>query len=139
MAGNKKPRKKRTAKSIAQNPGGIMNRLSVPQERLKVLKSACDAELLRLYMGTGTMADMNAIYTVLRIGGAMLKFVEEKAEAQAAIDRGHACLSQYCAHPTPNPNLDDLRNALEVVYQIWALLSIEELVEVCRELRKEAV
>ena len=124
-----------------------MNRLSVPQERLKVLKSPCDAELLRLYMGTGTMADMNAIYTVLRIGGAMLKFVEEKAEAQAAIDRGHACLSdrghaclsQYCAHPTPNPNLDDLRNALEVVYQIWALLSIEEFVEVCRALRKEAV
>lgn len=61
------------------------------------------------------MADMNAIYTVLRIGGAMLKFVEEKAEAQAAIDRGHACLSQYCAHPTPNPNLDDLRNALKLI------------------------
>lgn len=139
MAGNKKPRKKRTAKSIAQNPRGILNRLSVPQERLQTLKSACDAELLRLYMGTGSMSDMNAIYTVLRLGGAMLKHIEEKEVAQVAIDKGHDCLVHYREHPTPNPNLDDLRNALEVVYQIWALLSVDEFVEACRALRKEAV
>lgn|GEM_PF-6305871 len=50
MAGNKKPRKKRTAKSIAQNP----------RDR---------------------MADKNAIYTALRVGGTMLKCVVEKTEA----------------------------------------------------------
>ena len=77
MAGNKKPRKRRTLKGVTQNQRGILNRLTVPQERLKVLKAACDAELLRLYMGTGTMQDMNAIYTVLVMGDKMLKYVED--------------------------------------------------------------
>ena len=139
MASNKKPRKRRTLKGIAQNPRGILNRLTVPQERLQVLKVACDAELLRLYMGTGTMQDMNAIYTVLVMGDKMLKYVEEKEEAREAILKGQNCLVQYREHPTEIPNLDDLRNALEVVFQIWGLLSVEEFVGVCRELRTTAV
>ncbi len=139
MAGNKKPRKRRTVKGIAQNPRGILNRLTVPQERLQVLKAACDAELLRLYMGTGTMQDMNAIYTVLVIGDKMLKYVEEKEEAKKTILKGQNCLVRYREFPTEKPNLDDFRNALDVVYQIWGLLSVEEFVGVCRELKTTTV
>ena len=139
MAGNKKPCKRKTVKGIAQNPCGILNRLTVPQDRLQVLKAACDAELLRLYMGTGTMQDMNAIYTVLVMGDKMLKYVEEKEEARMAILKGQNCLVRYREYPTENPNLDDLRNALDVVYQIWGLLSVEEFVDVCRELRASSI
>ena len=133
-----KNRQKRKVKEIARNPRGILNRLTVPKERLQVLKSACDVELLRLYMGTGNKADMNAIYTVLCLGTAMLKYVDQKEEAQDAIKRGETCLMNHSMYPTSKPNLDDLRNALEVVYKIWALLSVEEFVEVCQELRKRA-
>lgn len=49
MPANKAPRKKKPTR-VRRNPSGILNRLTVPDDRIHRLKKRADAELMRLYM-----------------------------------------------------------------------------------------
>ena len=134
MPKNKAPRKSKKPSQVRKNPSGILNRLTVPEERIQNLKRRAETELLRLYMRTGSTQDVLSLYTTLQLGKAMLKYISDPERCQEAIHAGEACLDRY--DPESHAiNLDAARDALNICCDIWRKVSVDEFVTAARELK----
>lgn len=134
MPKNKTPRKSKKPSKVLKNPGKILNRLTVPQERLNNLKRRAETELLRLYMRTGTKEDILSLYTTLQLGKAMTRYIDKPAEAITTIERAEKVLSEYDSS-VESLNLDAVKDALDVCCAVWGTVSVNEFVATARELK----
>ena len=134
MAGNKPPRKKKKPSQVKKNPANILNRLSVPEDRIASLKHRADQELLRLYMRTGVYKDVVSLYTTLMLGKQMLRYIDDPTEARIMIERAQSVLADYDREKEVI-DLDAVRDALDVCYSIWRLVSVNEFVVAAKEIR----
>lgn len=134
MAGNKPPRKKKKPSQVKKNPANILNRLSVPEDRIASLKHRADQELLRLYMRTGVYKDVVSLYTTLMLGKQMLRYIDDPTEARIMIERAQSVLADYDREKEVI-DLDAVRDALDVCYSIWRLVSVNEFVAAAKEIR----
>lgn len=118
MPANKAPRKKKKPTRVRRNPSGILNRLTVPDDRIHRLKKRADAELMRLYMRSGDYSDIVSLSTTLALGRGMLKFVDDPEPIRARITDAQDALAAY--DPTAEViNLDAVRDALDLCYRVW--------------------
>ena len=126
MPANKAPRKKKPTR-VRRNPSGILNRLTMPDDRIHRLKKRADAELMRLYMRSGDYSDIVSLSTTLALGRVMLKFVDDPEPIRAWITDARDALAAY--DPTAEViNLDAVRDALDLCYRVWRLVSVNEFV-----------
>lgn len=134
MAGNKPPHKKKEPTRVKKNPANILNRLTVPDDRIARLKRRADQELLRLYMRTGVYQDVVSLYTTLMLGKQMLRYIDDPAEPLAMIERAESALADYDKDKEVI-DLDAVRDALDVCYSIWRLVSVNEFVAAAKEIK----
>lgn len=129
--------KEEEAHACAQrNPSGILNRLTVPDDRIHRLKKRADAELMRLYMRSGDYSDIVSLSTTLALGRGMLKFVDDPEPIRARITDAQDALAAY--DPTAEViNLDAVRDALDLCYRVWRLVSVNEFVAAARTIKEE--
>lgn len=136
MPANKAPRKKKKPTRVRRNPSGILNRLTVPDDRIHRLKKRADAELMRLYMRSGDYSDIVSLSTTLALGRGMLKFVDDPEPIRAWITDARDALAAY--DPTAEViNLDAVRDALDLCYRVWRLVSVNEFVAAARTIKEE--
>ena len=136
MSKNKAPRKKKKPSRVHKNPIGFLNHLSVPEERINNLKKRADTELLRLYMRTGTINDVLSLFTTLQLGKAMLKYIENPTGFTTLFENAEKNLNCYDAQ-SEIVNLDDVRDALELCYQLWRMVNVNEFVAAAKSLRND--
>lgn len=108
----------------------------MPDDRIHRLKKRADAELMRLYMRSGDYSDIVSLSTTLALGRVMLKFVDDPEPIRAWITDARDALAAY--DPTAEViNLDAVRDALDLCYRVWRLVSVNEFVAAARAIKEE--
>lgn len=91
---------------------------------------------MRLYMRSGDYSDIVSLSTTLALGRGMLKFVDDPEPIRAQITDARDALAAY--DPTAEViNLDAVRDALDLCYRVWRLVSVNEFVAAARTIKEE--
>ena len=91
--------------------------------------------MLRLYIWTGDEKDILSLNTTLRLCKHLLSYVEDSVHARQQIERAEVTLSDYDS-TIETINLDAVRDALEVCFDVWRLVTVEEFLSAVKELRQ---
>ena len=135
MGGTKSPRKKMKVSRVKLDPIKLLNKLTVPEEKIAILKRRTEQEMLRLYIWTGDEKDILSLNTTLRLCKHLLSYVEDSVHARQQIERAEVTLSDYDS-TIETINLDAVRDALEVCFDVWRLVTVEEFLSAVKELRQ---
>lgn len=84
---------------------------------------------------TADEKDILSLYTALRLGKHLLSYVEDPVHARQQIERAEEVLADYDAKQE-TINLDCVRDALEVCFDVWRLVTVEEFLSAVKELRQ---
>lgn len=139
MTKNKKNRKnKKYRPTNCRVPVALLHRLTVPESQILKLKAHHDAALLRMYMGTDSYEDRVTLYSVLRFGESLAKYVDD---SEPIVTKLYDAMALIAKEPEfaedGRRNLDIIREALDLVEKIWRLVSVEEFVREGRALKAE--
>ena len=77
---------------------------------------------------------MVSLYTTLMLGKQMLRYIDDPTEARIMIERAQSVLADYDREKEVI-DLDAVRDALDVCYSIWRLVSVNEFVAAAKEIR----
>lgn len=115
----------------------LLDRLPIPEEKIRSVAQKTEASILRLIFGTQTETDASEVFTVFWMTWAMCDYVAESDEARKELARGISMLDKFAGAD------EETRKYLGAVVldvhslcaDIWRQMSVEEFANVTARLR----